>query len=318
MYISSYGFFSMQCAHLTNFFNKMELAHVLNKELENGDILIVYHSIWFMGMLEKVLRKKKVKLIFQVNEFYSDVYQNPKLKKPEIEYLKQAEAYIFTSRKQAEYLQAVKKPSTIIQGTCFVDAAKQEEVLAERKRHETNVMKHIVYAGVFEKRKGVGNAIMMARYLDQSYCIHIIGFGTKDQIEEMKKDIAESNSVSSCQIVYDGCLKGKEYEDYLLKCDIGLCTQNKNASFNETSFPSKIMSYMTNGLRVVCVRIPAIENSFVKDSVFFYDEDSPQAIAECVKKIDFDDDYDSLDVLRKEDSRIAADLKSIINRLLTK
>ena len=51
------------------------------------------------------------------------------------------------------------------------------------------------------------------------------------------------------------CLK------FIQKCQIGLCTQNIDAAFNTTSFPSKILSYMSNGLEVVGVNIAAIKNS---------------------------------------------------------
>ena len=71
-------------------------------------------------------------------------------------------------------------------------------------------------------------------------------------------------------------LSGEDYIRFIQSCDIGLSTQNPDAAFNATSFPSKILSYMANGLRVVSIRIPAIERSAVGNEVMFYNEQTPE------------------------------------------
>lgn len=88
-------------------------------------------------------------------------------------------------------------------------------------------------------------------------------------------------------------LSGEEYIRFIQSCDIGLSTQNPDAAFNATSFPSKILSYLSNGLRVVSIRIPAIEGSDVGDKLFYYDEQTPKQIADAILSVDMAQAYDS-------------------------
>ena len=77
---------------------------------------------------------------------------------------------------------------------------------------------------------------------------------------------------------------GKEYSNFISKCDIGLSSQNPDGVYNNTSFPSKILSYMCNGLKVVSVRIPVVETSDVKDGIWFYETGDPKKLAEAIKE----------------------------------
>ena len=92
---------------------------------------------------------------------------------------------------------------------------------------------------------------------------------------------------------YDGLLSGEDYIRFIQSCDIGLSTQNPDAAFNATSFPSKILSYMANGLRVVSIRIPAIEQSAVGDMLIYYDKQTPQEIARAIRAVQMDALYHS-------------------------
>ena len=109
----------------------------------------------------------------------------------------------------------------------------------------------------------------------------------------MKKHILEIDEKSKAHVSYDGLLSGEEYIRFIQSCDIGLSTQNPDAAFNATSFPSKILSYLSNGLRVVSIRIPAIEGSDVGDKLFYYDEQTPKQIADAILSVDMAQAYDS-------------------------
>ena len=66
----------------------------------------------------------------------------------------------------------------------------------------------------------------------------------------------------------------------------------ENAKFSNTSFQSKILSYMANGLRVVAARVPITETSGVGQDVYYYDEQKPETVAKAIMDIDFNDGYD--------------------------
>ena len=99
---------------------------------------------------------------------------------------------------------------------------------------------------------------------------------------------------------------------FLQKCDIGLSLQNPEASFNMTSFPSKILSYLSNGLRVVSIRIPAIEQSSVGDLLYFYDIQTPEAIANRIKSIEMNCPYDSRKRIKSLREQLKVDLERLV------
>ena len=68
---------------------------------------------------------------------------------------------------------------------------------------------------------------------------------------------------------------------------------------------------MANGLRVVSIRIPAIEHSEVGSMIYYYDDSMPEKIAEAIMKIDFNDNYDSRKVLERLDAAFRRDLHKI-------
>jgi hypothetical protein len=68
----------------------------------------------------------------------------------------------------------------------------------------------------------------------------------------------------------------------LQKCHIGLSTQNLNATFNDTSFPSKVLTYLSNRLNVVSAKIPVVEQSCVGEWVSYYSKQTPKSIADAI------------------------------------
>ena len=151
--------------------------------------------------------------------------------------------------------------------------------------------------------------------MPSNYHIHILGFGSNEEVEKIKKIIKETEKKSKAKVTYDGLLKGEEYINFIQNCQIGLSTQNPDAQFNATSFPSKILSYMANGLRVVSIRIRVVEKSDIGNFIYYYDEQTPQNIANAIKNVNFDDNYDSRKLILKLDEQFLKDIKSILDKI---
>ena len=100
----------------------------------------------------------------------------------------------------------------------------------------------------------------------------------------------------------------EEYLKFIQKCQIGLCTQNIDAAFNTTSFPSKILSYMSNGLEVVGVNIAAIKNSKVGQYIQFYNVPDENAIL----NINLNNKTNNVDVVKELDKEFKEDLKDML------
>lgn len=243
-----------------------------------GEDVIVYHSLGYAFVVALAKRVRKFRLILEVEEMYADVTGRQADRRTEAKVFKQADAFIFPTGLLNETLNMRGRPYAVVHGTYQAEAPR--DCVFDDGRI------HVVYAGTFDPRKGVTSAVEACLFLDSRYHVHIIGFGTQRDKQSVLGLIADVSMRSECRITYDGLLAGEEYVEFLQSCDIGLSVQRTTAEFNETSFPSKVLSYMANGLRVVSIRLKALEQSGVGDLLIYYDEDSPQAIASAIKEVD--------------------------------
>ena len=278
--------------------------------VKNGDLVWAYHAPRLMWQVKLLKKLKKFNLILEVEEIYGDVSSSKKLSRKELEYFKCADGYIFCTGLLEEVINLSHKPYAIVHGTYKTEPE-------SAKKSEDNVI-HCVYAGILEPRKGALNAVNAARFLGGNYHIHILGYGTDEEVTQIKTAVDEASAQSEAKVTYDGVLSGKDYTDFLINCSIGLSTQSADASFNATSFPSKVLVYMANGLRVVSVRIPAIEKSNVGQYMHFYDEPTPEAVANAIKNIDFNSKYDGREIIKELDKDFVSNLKILLKDMENK
>ena len=128
---------------------------------------------------------------------------------------------------------------------------------------------------------------MAAEYLPENYHIHICGFGNLEDVEAVKKQVVEVKGKSISTITYDGLKKGNEFVEFLQQCHIGLSTQKPEGVYNDTSFPSKVLTYMANGLAVVSIKIPVLEKAAIADALSFYESPSGKSLAEAIMKCNY-------------------------------
>lgn len=250
---------------------------------------------------------KNFQLVLEVEEIYQDVAEFSNIMKYcEYKFINSADKYIFPTELLNQKLNVNNKPYSIIYGTYWVEE--------DRKNKFNDGKIHVIYAGTFDPRKGGAlAAVTAAAHLTENYHVHIIGFGSKDDTGMLLDKIDEISELTESTITYDGLLNGEEYINFLQKCDIGLSTQIPEAAYNETSFPSKILSYMANGLRVVSVRIRAIEMSDVGQAVCYYEKPNPETIANAIKSIDIFAPNNSRELIRRLDRRFVKNIKILLD-----
>ncbi|MBO5415105.1 MAG: glycosyltransferase [Clostridia bacterium] len=286
---------------------KLGLLFYLVKNLRRGEPLVVYHSLYYTGLIAILKKLKKTEFILEVEEIYGDVLEDDKVVAKEQAVFAIADKFIPITALLGEKINPNHKPSVISHGT-YKCAEKYEKLWTDDKIH-------VVYAGTFDPRKGGAfAAIGAAEHLSDTYRLHILGFGSESEIEAIKNEVERVNAFGGCVASYDGLLSGEAYLQFLQSCHIGLSTQNPNAKFNATSFPSKILSYMSNGLRVVSIRIPAITSSDVGDLVYYYDEQSAEEIAAAIASVNMRDEYDSMKVIAELDEKFKREMKTLINK----
>ncbi len=296
---------------VTAYFNfvvsRLQLLYYLLRHTDKDSIILAYHSLALIKIIRFAKRLRKFKLILELNEIYSDV--NPKYekyRKNESSIIKVADAFIF--------------PNELMNGI-FNSKGREYAVCSgiykstPRNSHRFNDGKiHVVYAGTLDPSKGgAAAAAAAAAYLPKNYHIHILGFGSSKQVEDFKLLVHEIQTNSEATLSYDGVLDGIDFLKFLQKCDIGLSTQTPDAKFNDTSFPSKVLTYLANGLQVVSIDIPAISKSKLAPAIKFYTQQNPQEIANAIKSVtDFTPHYALLENL---DIQFQLELSNLINNM---
>lgn len=289
------------------------LKRYLKNQITAGDTVLIYHSLGYYKLYKWLVERLKANVILEVEEIYTDVGKTRFVtSEKEERSLSYANAYIFPTQLLDEKINKTHKPTVIIHGTYGVEADKKCKFDDEKIHAQNKRIIHCVYAGTFDPRKGGAAAAAAAAYLPDSYHIHILGFGSDEEVQKMKALITEISKSSKAKVTYDGLLSGEEYIRFIQSCDIGLSTQNPDAEFNSTSFPSKILSYMANGLRVVSIKIPAIEKSAVGNYMYYYNNQTPEEIAEAIKSVDLNDNYNGREIIAGLDKQFIESIKRIL------
>lgn len=264
---------------LQNIFCNLFLFFFLLVYAKKNEIVLFYHAIERGFAVIFAKRLKGFKLLLEVEEVYADALPlSPRQKKIENKLFSCADAFIFSSSLLDEQINKFRKPSAIVHGTY--------KVVAQTCQKFNDGKIHILYAGTLDMRKGGAKAaVETAGMLPENYHIHILGFGKEQEIELIKSLIDEVNALNCASVSYDGCLAGEAFTNFAQKCHIGLSTQNPNDVFNASSFPSKILSYLANGLQVISAKIPAVEHSKVGDIVHYYSQQTPQEISRAIRSV---------------------------------
>lgn len=293
---------------LGRFLLRKKLCDEIDKRmLEEKCVLLVYHSLGLKGVISH-LRRKRMNYVLELEEYYSDVIFSNKKRalKTEEKIINNASAYIY-STEELRIRTKSNKRFIICNGTYSIEEKKDSQ------RYNRNNTIHVVYAGTFDPRKGCGVAVEAAKFLPSNYHVHIIGFGNEEDTRWIIRKIAQEADSCTATITYDGLKTGREYIDFLQSCDIGLCPQDPSASFSGTSFPSKILSYLSNGLRVVSIRIPAIEHSAIGNSIVYYEDQSPNNVANAILSINLNSFFDGRELIRSLDNQFVKEVGLLLS-----
>lgn len=282
-----------------------KIRKYLKQNVKKEDIIVVYHSLANMKLVKYIKKNVTDKIVYEVEEIYGDVINDEKAKIKELKAFKNASSYIFSN----DYLNSIINTKQLPYVTCY---GTYEIPTLYKEAFNDNLI-HCLYAGTLAQNKGALNAINVAKYLPNNYLIHILGFGSEKDIADIKNAVNEvNNSYGTTKVIYEGLKLNEEYLKFIQKCQIGLCTQNIDAAFNTTSFPSKILSYMSNGLEVVGVNIAAIKNSKVGQYIQFYNVPDEKEIANAILNINLNNKSNNVDVVKELDKEFKEDLKDML------
>lgn len=274
---------------------------------KKGENIIVYHSLSIMTVVRLIKAIKRIRLTLEIREIYTDINTSTQKQKiRELKYFSIADNYIFPTELLNKMINKQSKPYVIATGIY-----KSEEI-TEEKFNDGKI--HIVYAGTFRIEKGGAmTSIGMSQYLNSNYHVHILGDAQPTVKNIALNAIQAAREKSDVTITYDGVLRGNDFNKFLQKCHIGLSTQNPVGDYNDSSFPSKILTYLANGLDVLSIKIPAVESSPVGDYLYYYENNNFKEIADAIESIKIDNCKNKAILLNKLDSDLIENLKNLLS-----
>ena len=275
--------------------------------LKKNETVIVYHSLLYASIFNIVKKIKKINIILEVEEIYTDAVDYGRLsmfqKHKEYTVFKNATSYVFSTELLHSIINSENKAFIVSHGTYNV------EPILVSKYNDGKI--HVVYAGTFDIRKnGAEMSVKAALHLPSSYVVHICGFGNQEDTKTILSLIDEVNSISKCQVQYEGLLLGTDYIKLIQKCHIGLSTQDPVGVYNNSSFPSKVLSYMVNGLSVVSSDLKVLRISKLGEYISFYQERTPENIAEAI--INTDVSNDNRRIVEQLDKEFVGNLRQLL------
>lgn len=288
--------------------NKFYTAVGVFRAVPRGALLVVYHSLAYPLTIRLLRRFKGVRLILEVEESYSDVSGSKLGALKERRIFDTADGFICSSPTLLETVDRSQRPSCVAFGSYLRPSRNQVDFGDGRT--------HVVYSGTFDRRKkGALNAIAATEYLGEEYVVHVVGFGSKEDTDELERLAEEHNRRGGSFVEVLPALYGDEYYAFLQKCDIGLSSQALDAGFVGTSFPSKILVYLANGLKVVSGELESIRGTLLESALFLYGEDDPKVIAGCIEDAAHSRSANGDVVLAQLDEEFLTDLQRVLSEL---
>ncbi len=276
------------------------------RQIKKGDILLVYHTNGMRNdLLRRLADRKGMKFVYEVEELYEYVHETvDEIKaKDELEFLQCPDAYLFCTQTLCERVNLKHLPYAVVEGY-------YRYVRSDIPKWNDGKI-HCVYGGIIDAVKGGAiRAVRAAKYLPKNYVVHLLGYG---DIGSLKEEIEKNKSETVCDIAYEGLKNGQDYIKFISKCDIGLCLQDFSASYNAVSFPSKLVMYLSCGLRPIAPKIEQLTNSRLSENIVFYSEDTPQAIADAILQIDPDQTTGIREMMDRADKTFVADLRTLLS-----
>ena len=281
--------------------------------VHRNDKVIMYHSYGILW-INILLWMKGVHLIEECEEIYGDIYGKKWMSYLEHKLLTKADSYIYPTELLNSIVNTHNKPYLVVHGSYkdvgdkFFSDCKEEPVYFDPSLY------HVAYTGILDPKKGCIDVVRAAVFLDETYHIHILGFGSQDEIDLVNSEIDKITLKTKCKVTFDGLRKGAEYSNYLSKLNLGVCTLDVEQYFINTQFPSKIISYIAAGIPILCSEAKAIMTCDVSSAITFYHGNKPEDIATGIKEARHKTAVDTKHLLEECDRKF----KNEINKLLSR
>lgn len=259
------------------FLLRSQILFFLLRNVKKCDTVLVYHSLFYASVLKLYKKLTKHKFCLEIEDVFTSVNASIKDKAPvEWNFFQYGDSYICVNDLLKEKLPQNKR--TIVSYGSYLSVSKMEE------SHDGE----LVYAGIIERyRYAAFLAAEAMLYLDDNYHLSIYGFGTDDDLEYLNSKIGRINNEKGYECVsYFGKLIGDDYYRAIQKSEIALSTHRydeNNMKSADDTFPSKLLVYLANNVKVVAQRLECLERSELAKHIVFYDDPTPENVAAAIR-----------------------------------
>ena len=258
--------------------NQMVILLYLLATVKKHDKVLVYHSLYNRLWLNLYSRIARRDIILQIEDVFSELTpENKGFQTMEWNLLRRMKKCICVNDVVYQSLQEV--PRKIVSYGSYLLPPQYDIPPHDGVR--------LVYAGVIEQeRKAAFLAVEAMEFLPPQYELQVLGFGSAEDLAALEARIEAVNAKLGRQAVtYHGRLSGPRYWQFLQSCDLALSThaytEDSLSSANHT-FPSKVLTYLANGLGVVAQRLDVLASSSVSDFFTFYENPDPAEVARAI------------------------------------
>ncbi|MFV8370416.1 hypothetical protein [Flavobacterium sp. LB2R40] len=312
IYVSTFSNSFFILKYLSRIWLLLQLLYYLLFVVEKNGNVLYYHTYATISIVKISRLFKKFNLTLEVEEIFQAAWRGSEKKiNSEIKYLKNGDGYVFVNDIMPQKFVVDNKPFAI----CYGDYRSTNNI--DRMVVNNEEVIKLVYAGVFGcENSDVSLAIDTINFLPEKFQLHILGYGSYEEISYVKNKIEEINyKAGNIRVHYHGKLSGRKYFNFLSTCHIGLSTRVLEDHFSDYTFPSKVLIYLGNNLKTVSSSINCVVKSKVADSIYFYKNPVPQEVAETILAIDFTDKGkdNQIDVLKKLDLEFITQIRNVLN-----
>lgn len=283
---------------LSRIFLYIQIIYYLLFVVQSDDKVLFYHTLSLLPIFKIARKLKKFHLIVEVEENYSAVWGRGSSEiNKELKLLKGADGYIYINDIIPHYID-VEVPYVICYGNYQI---KSDEFVINNVGYKVKLL----YAGLISDNGDVYLAIDAMRFLSEYYELSIIGYGSEDHINNMKTYIAEYDNIQ-----YMGFFSGNDYDIFVQKHQIALNPRVLEDKLSNYTFPSKVLSYLTNNLMVVSTPIRCIQESKLGNVIYFSKDSTAFEFAQAISKA-YTNSVDILNILSELDNKFSDDLRRL-------
>lgn len=240
-------------------FLNLKILYLLAKKSGGRQCCVFYHSFAILPAIS-LAKFCGAKLFAQINEVYSNTpeYNAWLFRSLERKLLRGFSFYILSSELLAENLGIDRNLNfCVLPGPIRIDKNFQETIFINKKTIK------LVYIGIIDdkSKSGAFDAIEFFHNISRYQCqLDIYGFGNESSIDLLKSKLTSN-------VRFMGALAPNELDGVLGNYDIGLALQDTDAAFSASSYPSKVLKYLSAGLPVIASPTPAILKDNINDSI---------------------------------------------------